>query len=170
MFSCGFDADVVNRLHRTRRGPIRHLSYLQPILASLGSYRFPQLDIRFQREGTTVWESTQASWIFAFNFPCYARGFRLASQANPTDGQFDVCLFRGRSVAAGLFHFATVVCHIHGEWSGCDCRRVTRLKISPVRETDRVPFQIDGDPGGDLPVEIDILSKRLTLLVPDTGS
>jgi diacylglycerol kinase (ATP) len=29
-----------------------------------------------------------------------------------------------------------------------------------------VPYQLDGDPGGYLPLEIEVLPNRLTLIVP----
>ena len=45
MAGCGFDADVVHRLHATRRGHIRHSSYIQPILASIRRYEYPELKV-----------------------------------------------------------------------------------------------------------------------------
>ena len=45
MAGCGFDADVVRRLHAERRGHIRHLSYIKPILQSVRSYEYPELRI-----------------------------------------------------------------------------------------------------------------------------
>jgi diacylglycerol kinase family enzyme len=47
-----------------------------------------------------------------------------------------------------------------GDWTE---RKIRRLRI----ESDSpVPYQLDGDPGGMLPVEIETLPKRLTLIVP----
>jgi diacylglycerol kinase family enzyme len=41
--------------------------------------------------------------------------------------------------------------------------RVTRLRIEC---DEQVPYQVDGDPGGMLPVEVEVLPARLCLLVP----
>mgnify|MGYP001098769546 CR=1 FL=1 len=41
--------------------------------------------------------------------------------------------------------------------------RTTRLRIASDAE---VPYQLDGDPGGFLPVEVESLPGRLTLVVP----
>jgi diacylglycerol kinase (ATP) len=38
-----------------------------------------------------------------------------------------------------------------------------RLRIEAA---GAAPYQLDGDPGGELPVEIRVLPRRLTLLVP----
>ncbi len=42
------------------------------------------------------------------------------------------------------------------------------LRADKVRFTsdEKVAYQLDGDPGGVLPVEVEVLPKRLTLLVP----
>ena len=42
-------------------------------------------------------------------------------------------------------------------------RRMRRLRVTAEEE---VPYQLDGDPGGVLPVEIEALPGRLTLVVP----
>ena len=49
MASCGFDADVVHRLHRRRRGHIRSSSYVQPILDSIRNYKYPEFQITSTR-------------------------------------------------------------------------------------------------------------------------
>ncbi len=45
MAGCGFDADVVQRLHAARKGHIRHLSYVKPILDSIRRYKYPELHV-----------------------------------------------------------------------------------------------------------------------------
>jgi diacylglycerol kinase family enzyme len=42
-------------------------------------------------------------------------------------------------------------------------RQVRRIRIDSDAE---VPFQLDGDPGGTLPVEIEVLPQRLNMIVP----
>ena len=44
-------------------------------------------------------------------------------------------------------------------------RRVRRVRI--VSDMP-VPYQLDGDPGGFLPLNIEVLPNRLTMLVPKT--
>jgi diacylglycerol kinase (ATP) len=40
---------------------------------------------------------------------------------------------------------------------------VRRLRIE---SNETVPYQLDGDPGGVLPLEIEVLPGRLTMIVP----
>jgi len=163
MLGCGFDAAVVRRLHDERRGNIRHLSYVKPILHSIRSYEYPELKIQYLLEESGDWTDRSAHWAFAFNIPAYAGGLRIAPQADPADGMLDLCTFVGGSFPKGLFHLGTVLLGQQGKWSNFSHIRAKRVRISSEHE---VPYQIDGDPGGDLPVEIEIVSKRLTVVVP----
>src|SRR6185436_13997164 len=47
MAGCGFDADVVRRLHEARKGNIQHLSYAKPILDAIRTYDYPELRVRY---------------------------------------------------------------------------------------------------------------------------
>jgi diacylglycerol kinase family enzyme len=51
----------------------------------------------------------------------------------------------------------------HQRLPDCTVRRARRLRVTSQEE---VHYQLDGDPGGLLPVEIEVLPGRLTLVVP----
>ncbi len=51
VLSCGFDADVVRRMHDIRSGHINRWSYTRPILSAMWNYRFPQLKPQFDGAG-----------------------------------------------------------------------------------------------------------------------
>ena len=166
-FSCGFDADVVHRLHTCRAGHIRHLSYFRPILQSIRRYRFPEIQIYcdYGDEAPAAGRSLglSAGWVLAFNLPCYGGGFRVAPQADGTDGLLDVCAFGRRSFWHGLRFVAAVVLGRHHRMPDCTTGRVRRLRLT---SREPVPYQLDGDPGGLLPLEIEVLPGRLTFVVP----
>jgi diacylglycerol kinase family enzyme len=167
MAGCGFDAAVVQRLHRQRAGHIRRGSYFKPIVATLRSYRYPEfrvyLDEAAPREGPGEPPPLTARWLFAFNLPCYGGGLRIAPQADGSDGLLDVCMFRRGNVWHALRYLGAVVLERHQRLADCTIRRAARLRITAE---DEVPYQLDGDPGGTLPVEIEALPGRLTLLAP----
>jgi diacylglycerol kinase family enzyme len=163
MLSAGFDADVVHRLHGERSGNIRHLSYAKPILDSIRNYEYPELRVRCLPEGSNEWTEQRVHWAFVFNVPVYAGGLRIVPAADPADGLLDVCTFVGGSFPRGLFHLGTVMLRQHGKWSNFMHQKARRVCV----ETDHpVPFQTDGDPGGMLPVEIEIAPRRMTLVAP----
>jgi diacylglycerol kinase family enzyme len=163
MAGCGFDADVVRRLHEVRSGNIHHLSYAKPILDSIRNYDYPELRIAYApAESDELSEQLTARWAFVVNLPRYAGGLNFAPLASGCDGLLDVCTFREGSLWHGLRYLSGVVFGQHETMAGFSRVRTRRLRI----ESDaRVPYQLDGDPGGQLPVEITIEPGRLTLLV-----
>ena len=165
MAGCGFDADVVRRLHRRRRGHIHHLSYAKPILDSIRTYEYPELRVRYRLETAGNGEETAeitARWVFIVNLPRYAGGLSFAPQASGTDGLLDVCTFKGGSLWNGLVYLSGVMLGQHEAME--DFSRVQTRQLT-ISASGPAPFQLDGDPGGELPVEIHVLPERLTLLV-----
>ncbi len=172
MLSCGFDADVVHRLHKARQSHITQLSYVTPLFSALRNYEYPLLHVTALPNEQAAAPSPNAqtliplpalSWLFVFNLPSYAGGLQIAPQAVATDGQFDWCAFEH----GGAYHFA--------KYSLATLlRRQTSLKdfaTGHVRgfrlESDRaVPLQIDGDAGGFTPIEVRVLPAGFALLTP----
>ena len=179
MAGCGFDAHVVRRLHLHRRGHIRHATYVKPILESIRRYEYPEMRIYCEPcvdttpgsaetvAGPSSFPATvlKARWVFVVNLPKYAGGLRFVPDAVGTDGLLDVCLFEHGSLMHGLRYLTGILRGRHHEWQ--DCRRVSteRIRIESDRE---VPYQLDGDPGGVLPVEITAMPGRVRMLVTET--
>jgi diacylglycerol kinase family enzyme len=171
MAGCGFDADVVRRLHADRTGHIHHLSYARPILDSICNYEYPDLQLECtvgndQTGGFHV-ETISARWAFVVNLPRYAGGLQIVPGASGNDGLLDVCTFKEGSLWNGLRYLGGVLLGQHEAWEDCVTARATKVRIDAAGE---VPYQLDGDPGGILPVEIEVLPDRLTLLVPAAHS
>ncbi|MEE2639425.1 MAG: diacylglycerol kinase family protein [Planctomycetota bacterium] len=169
MLGCGFDAEVVRRLDEIRSGHIHHLSYMRPILDSIFSYQYP--DIRITAKSSQVAGEEQSSlqltgkWAFIVNLPRYAVGLNLAPKATGTDGMLDLCSFREGSLLSGLTYLTGVLFGQHTRWEGCTMQQSSTFLL----ESDqRVPFQVDGDPGGFLPVEIGVIPARLRIYAPQT--
>lgn len=160
MLSCGFDAEVVYQLHSRRKGHINHWSYAAPIWNSIVNYPYP--DIRIMDELGNQLE--QGKWAFIFNVPRYAMNLPFVTDANPTDGNLDLLTFRSGKLIRGLFYLATVIVRQHRTWGTAKHRRLAKFRIE---SNDSLRYQLDGDPGGNLPVEVEIIPERVTLVVPD---
>jgi diacylglycerol kinase family enzyme len=172
MVGCGFDAEVVRRVHDRRRkdpkgGHIGYLSYVKPILQTIRTYQYPEIRVHcaVSRDAAPKHQSPiVARWAFASNLPCYGWGLPLAPQAVATDGWLDVCTFRRGSLPSGLLYLAAVQLGAwHTRLADCKRRRARRLRITSEQP---VAYQLDGDPGGVLPLDIEVLPGRVTLLVP----
>ncbi len=167
MVGCGFDAHVVRCVHGRRTGHIRSRDYFKPILHSIRTYDYPAMKVMHDASSVPAAEEASvidmARWLFVFNLPCYGGGLQIAPNADGSDGLLDACLFRGGGMWHGLRYACSIRLGFHGRMNDVVTRRVRRLTISADAE---VPFQLDGDPGGVLPLEIETVPQRLTLVVP----
>lgn len=174
MVGCGFDAEVVRRLQAGRRGHIRHLSYLKPLLDTIRSYAYPELKLYCGRVEGAQWGSehamhdgsaVEARWAFVVNLPNYAGGLRFVPSATGTDGLLDVCAFEHGSVLAGLRYLTGVATGRHLGWPDCTHLRTAALRIESAEE---VHYQLDGDYGGTLPLDIGVLPERMRMMVDES--
>ena len=157
--SCGFDAEVVRKLHKTRKGHISYLSYLTPILRALWKYDYPKLSITM--DGDRRMET--ARWAFVQNIPRYAMNLSLAHRASPFDGELDICTFRSGGLVTGLYYFLTSFFKVHHRLSAS---RFARFKSLTITTEGAGHYQVDGDPGGQLPLTIEVVPERLRVMVP----
>lgn len=183
MLSIGFDALVVQDMTHRRRGHINRFSYGGPIVRSMMGYRFPMLhfaagepisaaEIPKASSGapagdatTTTREIPPAAWAFVFNVPRYAAGLEFCPAADPHDEKLDLCTFRRPGLVNGFSYLFQLWLSRHQRSRDFLHTRVSRLTVSCPTRAD-IPFQIDGDFGGTLPVEIETLPGRLRLLTP----
>ncbi len=173
MIGCGFDAEVVSQVHAARMNNpkgahINYWSYAKPILRSIASYRFPKIRAEFLDEtGAETGEFYDIPWVFICNIPNYGWGIPMAPGAKGDDGQLNALLWRGGSLWSGvLLSFLASLCGLHRFWWRARMRtgKNFRLSVAPnQREGATVPYQLDGDPGGNLPVDVRLLENRLTI-------
>jgi diacylglycerol kinase family enzyme len=151
MAGFGFDADVVTRHHRgrlTRSGRIRpthRMAYVEPILRSSFSYRFPRISVRIADPGAE--EVLRGTTVLVFNLPRYALGLPFVPIAREDDGWLDLVVFREPGPFQALFYLWKVYCGIHLGDPGVFHRRVRKLVVTAE---EPIPVQLDGDPGGYL--------------------
>lgn len=167
MVGCGFDADVVRRLHSNRRGHIDHWSYAKPILEAIRKYEYPALRVYYAPLDATdpnepLTHEISARWAFAVNVPRYAGGLSLAPAAVANDGLLDICTFKEGSLWYGLMYLGGILLGQHEAMHDFTRVQTRRLRIE---SEGPAPYQVDGDPGGELPIEIRVLPRRLRLVV-----
>ena len=74
----------------------------------------------------------------------------------------DVCTFLEGNWRNGLRYLGGVVSGLHQNLPDCETFRTSGLRIEADGE---VPYQLDGDPGGMLPVDIKVLPARIKCIV-----
>jgi diacylglycerol kinase (ATP) len=197
MASCGLDADIVRVLHDRRSGHMTSRHYLKPLWNALRCYQYPELRVSWDEnagDGTDGdspifgGQDTKSSggaegdspifsakktrqspdvvlrWVAVFNLSCYGWLMQFAPQADGRDAELDLCGFRRGSRLRGFGYLAAMYLRQHTRLRDWFTRRIRRVRI-----TADVPvaYQLDGDPGGLLPLEVEILPRRLTMLAPE---
>ena len=171
MAGIGFDADVVTRHHAARLGPLgtmrptNRAAYVQPVLRSSWSYRFPPLTILAEGIDGAV-ETLVGATAFLFNLPRYALGLRFAPSAREDDGWLDLVVFRDPGPFRALRYLWMVLRGLHLRRAGVYHRRVRRVDVTSAGD---VPVQLDGDPGGMLAApswSAEVVPSAVEVLVP----
>ncbi len=174
MVGVGFDAEVVRRVHSQRTGHIRRYHYYLPIIRTIFSYRFPRLrlvehapNLVVEKSSDKTSEVHEAAWYFLLNLPRYASALDIAPDARGDDGLIDICGFRHGGLLRGLYYFARLRTGTHATLSDFTHRRSASFRIeSASSEASNVSYQLDGDWGGYLPLEIESLPGRLRVIEP----
>lgn len=155
----GFDAEVVHRLSRVRRGHISHLNYIEPIWRTFWEHKFPLMRVLY--EGRLFWEGR--GLVFVGNVARYSLGLPVIRDATPHDGLLDLLILPccGRLKLVG--HSLRTLLAMHIEHGGARYLRCRRLRVeSPVP----VPAELDGDDGGFLPIDFEIRPAALQVRLP----
>lgn len=184
MCSVGFDANVVHRLARVRKGAISHLSYAQHIAHELLFPSFEPLTIEI--DGRVV-VSDRPGFVVVANSRQYAMRLDPARRADMSDGLLDVVFvpFRTRVTLAAWTAGMRLGIHLGGRETVYERGTSVKINAAPGRRPGPAGFgerpgaalyQLDGEaPGvsydreGDLaltPIEIGVEPRALRVLVP----
>ncbi len=161
--SVGFDAAIVHALHAERSGNITHLSYFWPIWRQFWQYAWPVLSVT--ADGEEVFRGR--GMIIVGNISRYALGLRICSEAIPTDGMLDLFVMECESRWELLKWAVAVALRMHKRLRQAVYTRARRIGIAAEGKTT-IPVEIDGDPAGLLPVEIEVAPAGACLLCPQS--
>jgi diacylglycerol kinase family enzyme len=156
----GFDGDVVRLVSAGRDGHIQHLDYFWPIWRTFFSARFPVM--RVEADDKTVFEGPCLA--FVGNISRYAMGLQILGKADFGDGLLDVCVYRCSSKPQLVKHSLMTVLKRHVSSRGVTYCNAACVRIT-TPEAD-VATELDGDPGPSLPLEVSIIPRAVTVIVP----
>jgi len=166
-FTCiagfGFDGDVVAKVHRARGGHICHMDYFWPIWRSFWAYKFEPMKVTV--DAKEVFEGR--GLVFVGNISRYALGLNILHRADYSDGLLDVCIYRCNSHFRLLKHSLLTLMKKH--WNRQDVIYLQAKNITVSADSDTIITEIDGDPGPQMPVNIEVVPQAVKVLVPENA-
>ncbi|HEV8293384.1 MAG TPA: diacylglycerol kinase family protein [Tepidisphaeraceae bacterium] len=160
MAGVGFDAWVVHELDRIRSGPIDFMNYIMPAMKAIAEYQFPTLAVMV--DGKQVFKKAPALALVG-NIREYGTGFAILPQARPDDQLLDVCVMPCASPKDLIKLALSAAAGEHVQQEGVVYVKGRQVRIE---STMPVPVQVDGEPAGQTPIDIDLLPCRIPFIVP----
>lgn len=161
MVGVGFDAATLEILERRRRGPITKLSYLIPGLKAFWNVRggMPPFDVAMDDQ-----EPIRAHQVFATNVGMLGTTLmRFDHGGRPDDGLVDTYVaHRGGRLAILRYLFRLAFARLTRA-GDVQFQRIRRMQI---RSDAPVPYQVDGDFGGYLPIDVQVIPGHIHLICP----
>lgn len=163
--SAGYDAQVVHLFHARRRGAVHMWQYCLWGVKSFWECAVPRIGVAL--DGATLTEA--AAWVIVSNVAQYGGPLAFTPNAKPDDGAFEVLVLhdRGRRDTVRMFWRAIVgwLTGLDLELGGVSFHRAARVRLWSADGRD-VAVQVDGDPGGSLPVDLELRPGGVRVLAP----
>ncbi len=154
-------AYIVDELHKRRKGAISQFTYMR--YGARCAARYPFAGIRVTIDGQPV--EAPCQMVTVCNMSHYGHPMKLTPEAEPDDGIMDVCLIRPKHRISYVGLMIAALRHRFGRRKDVEIVRARSISLEAADGSD-IPYQIDGDPGGMLPVEIEVLPSAQPFMVP----
>lgn len=155
----GLDAEVAADANRIFKKISGSLSYLLALLRQLAVYRPRRVKLTVDGESRE-----EKVWLVAVaNGRYYGSGMKVAPDADPQDGLADIVIVGNihRMLFLRLFPLVYKGLHIdHG------AVRVLRGRTVRIEGDSPLPFHVDGDLAGTLPLHVTMIPAAVSVIVP----
>lgn len=157
----GLDAAIAEAVSQQRGKRSSLMKWVGPSIRICLTYTFPKF--RVIADGEVL--SDTAQYAIIGNCRNSAGVFPATPNAKIDDGLLDVCILQRLSISrlVSLLPFVIFGRHIHRKH--VLYKQFTTLTIETL-DNVRIAFQVDGDPGGQLPVTIGIEPNAIRVIVP----
>jgi diacylglycerol kinase (ATP) len=164
MLSAGPDSHVLERLRPSfKRLGGRVGVALQAVVEAVNGIKLPRIRVE------SVSAIDEAGWVIVGNSRCYGGKFYATPGADPFRDDFEVVVQRGNGRRAAVSFLVGIPSGRHVTRDDVVREVVDRVRLEAASPGPAVPYQIDGDVVGNLPVEISIDPKPLWIRLPAQG-
>ena len=161
MVGTGFDAWVLRELLRGVAGKIGFGDYVRGAIRGLRTFPFPRLTV--DHDGTRA----PAHTAIVGRAPLYGGFLRPTPHARLAVDRLELCAFDG-----GAARLALVFPRLwSGAHAGCEgVTLVTAGQVEIASQIDDVPYHVDGELAGTLPIIVSLSRRNLVLATPRRSS
>jgi diacylglycerol kinase family enzyme len=157
MAGVGLDAEVVRLLRSGFKHALGAAAFWIEGFHRLSRYRLPLLRVRSEEREVT------GSGLIAAKIRRYGPRYFIAPDARLDEAQLQVVVFRGRRRVDYLRYLSAVVRGAHLRLEDVESWKTRALTV----ESDSpVFYQIDGELGGELPLELEVRDRALSVVLP----
>jgi len=162
--SAGYDAHVVHIFHAARKGPIQMWQYVYWGLKSILHFEVPRITVEI--DGARV--TTEAAWVTISNVPSYGGPLVFTPRARPDSKTFEVMIQHARKPRDVVRMFWAAILGWMGiPYAMHDVTFHTARRVRVTSSDGRpVPLQMDGDPAGVLPTDLEVVPGGIRVLAP----
>jgi YegS/Rv2252/BmrU family lipid kinase len=162
--SAGYDAHVVHIFHAARKGPIQMWQYVYWGLKSILHFEVPRITVEI--DGARV--TTEAAWVTISNVPSYGGPLVFTPRARPDNKTFEVMIQHARKPRDVVRMFWAAILGWMGiPYAMHDVTFHTARRVRVTSSDGRpVPLQMDGDPAGVLPTDLEVVPGGIRVLAP----
>jgi YegS/Rv2252/BmrU family lipid kinase len=153
----GLDAEVVRLTSRESKKALGPLSYLLS-LAQVAGQKPPAIILR-SNDG----KERSGSFVLLGNGRFYGGPFKMFRQGSPVDGLLDVLVFRNQSPWDLLRYMHAILIGQHAELGDVEYFQASEIFLS---SEGSVPFELDGEMAGYIPVSFSVKSGALPVFAP----
>jgi diacylglycerol kinase (ATP) len=157
----GFDGEVVAEVSSNRIGHINYFDYFWPLWRTFWRYRFDPISVEV--DGEQIFDGR--GLVFVGNISRYALGLNILEHANYSDGLLDVCVYKCSHRMHLVKHSLMTIFQQHHGSSDVIYRQGKKIIVNSPNE--KLPTEVDGDPGPAVPVEITVIPKAVRVMVPE---
>ncbi len=163
-FACvagfGIDGQVVRLSDEQRKGHITGLHYFWPIWRSFWSHKFPAM--RVIADGQTIFEGS--GQVLVGNITRYGIALQILENADYSDGKLDVCIFKSKNRWQLLSLAARTLLKLHRKSHDVLYHKARKVRVEPLEKP--VYTEIDGDPGPQPPLDIEVKPAAVKVVGP----
>ncbi len=164
--SFGLSGVIVDSVNRARLAKLFGGGFAFAFHSAMAMLRYKDQPVRI-RLGSANDEIARISTVAIANGLYFGGGMKVAPNARPDDGLFDVIVIGGSPKGQSLKDMKLIYTGEHLDRPHVRAWRGPRVMAAPVAETAHRPvlIEVDGESAGQLPATFDILPRALNLRV-----